>query len=197
MRSLRAPATRRRPLAEGRFELAHHRQLLLAEPGRDAELENDMLVAALAALKRRELLAAQHRGIAMLGAGGDLDRLASLQGWDAHLSAEDRPRHRQLDARDQLGALAGEALVGPDPHLDVEVALAAAHLARVSGPGDPDPLPVLDPGRHVDLPGAALRGPPGPLAALAGLLGDLAVAAAAIAGGGAHDLAEDAAGDLS
>src|SRR5688572_20327185 len=131
MRSLRAPATRRRPLAEGRFELAYHRQLLLAEPGRDPELENDMLVAALAALKRRQPLTAKQRGIPMLGAGGNLDRLAPLQRRDTHLAAEDRLRHRQLDARDQLSALAGEALVGPDPHLDVEVALAAARLARV------------------------------------------------------------------
>ena len=98
---------------------------------------------------------------------------------------------------DQLGALASEAIVGVDPDLDVEVALAAAGRARVPGAGDPHPLAVLDPRRDVDLPGAHLADAPRTTAALARRLGDPAIAATAVAGHRADDLAEDAAAHLT
>ena len=60
-----------------------------------------------------------------------------------------------VDDRDQVLALALEALVLGDPHLDVEVAGGAAGLAGVAGAADPDPLAVLDPGRDLDLLGLA------------------------------------------
>jgi hypothetical protein len=65
----------------------------------------------------------------------------------------------------------------------------------VAAAGDPDPLPVGDAGRDVDLDLLAAHLHPAPAAGLARRLGDAAVAAAGVADRGAHELAEARAGD--
>ena len=74
--------------------------------------------------------------------------------------------------------------------LDVEVAGRRAGLAGVAGAGDPQPLAVLDPGRDLDLAGPLAGGAAGAAALLARRLGDLAGAAADVAGDRADHLPE-------
>src|SRR5262249_26455229 len=83
-----------------------------------------------------------------------------------------------------------EALVLAHADHDVQVARRPAALARVAASGDADALAVGDPGRHVD--GHVLLDDLHALAAAggAGLLGDLAVAAALVAQAGPHHRAE-------
>ena len=100
-------------------------------------------------------------------------------------------------SRDQLGSLAGETLIRLNADLHIEVALPSSGLSDVPGAGDPHALAVLDPGGNVDLPGAGLGDPTRPSAPLAWRLGDAAIAAAAVAGHGPDDLAEDASADLA
>ena len=76
------------------------------------------------------------------------------------------------------------------PHQHVEVAGRAAALAGVAAAAQPDALLVGDPRRHVDLERLARRAAPAPAALGAGLAGHLALAAADVAGLGAHQLAE-------
>ena len=61
--------------------------------------------------------------------------------------------------------------------------------------GEPDPLPVGDPGRDVDLDLLAAHLHPAPAAGVARRLGHAAVAAAGVADRGADELAEAGAGD--
>ena len=85
---------------------------------------------------------------------------------------------------------------GRTPHGDVDVPGRAAQRARVPRAAHPDPLPVVDPGRHVELQRHVLERPAVALAALARRLDQAAGAVAARAGSRPHDLAEDRAGDL-
>ena len=64
-------------------------------------------------------------------------------------------RRRHVDDRDEVVAVAHEALVLAHAHEHVEVARRAAALARVAAAGEADPLAVVDPGRDVDLERAA------------------------------------------
>src|SRR5262249_10735856 len=130
--------------------------LLVGELARDRELEDDVLVASGPAAERRQSLPLEHRDVAVLGPGRDLDRLLPLEGVHADLAADDGSAHRDASGADQLRPLPGEPLVGGDSDLDVEVALARPSGAGVPGAGDPDALPVVDAGGNVDLPGAGV-----------------------------------------
>ena len=104
--------------------------------------------------------------------------------------AERRQRRGDVDGRHEVVAVAHEPRVLAHVDLHVQVARRAAALAGVPAPGDPDPLAVGDPGRDVDRhlrrarPCGRGRGTRGRAR------GDPAVAVAAVAHGGAHDLAE-------
>ena len=74
--------------------------------------------------------------------------------------------HRQGDPAVQVVAVAGEDVVRPLVHLDVQVAGGAAAGADLALAGQPDPHAVLDAGRHLHREGAA-----GPDPAVAGALG--------------------------
>ena len=128
--------------------------------------------------------------LAGLGPRRDLDLALAVEGRDGHRAAEHRSSGGQLDDRDQLLAVALEALVLGNQHLHVEVPGPAAGLARVAGAGDPDSLARLDPRRDLDLPGAHADGPSLASALLAGRLGHPALAAAGRAGAGPHHLTE-------
>ena len=83
-----------------------------------------------------------------------------------------------------------------DADQDVEVAGRAAALARVAAPAEADALAVGDAGRDVDARACAARPRArGRGSRSHGCVGDLAVAAADVAGDGAHDLAERRAAD--
>ena len=87
---------------------------------------------------------------------------------------------------------------GVGPHADehVDVAGAAPEDAGVSLAGQPDPLPVVDSGRDVDLERPLLDRPAGASAFAARVLDHASAPAARRAGGGPDELAEDAARDL-
>ena len=128
-------------------------------------------------------LAAQPLDRAVLGPGADLDLLRPVQGRHLDRAAAqrlgDRDRHRHLEvaAVEPL-----EDRRGGDPGGHVEVAGRAAARAGLALAGEPDPRPVLDPGRDVDLVALGLLGQAGAAAGRAGVLDDLAGAAALRAG---------------
>src|SRR5262249_49162601 len=104
--------------------------------------------------------------------------------------------HGQVDAAEDVVALAHEARVGPDVDADVDVARAPAEHARMPFPGDPDLLAVVDARGHLDLEAALLDRPPGALAVEARMLDDASRSAARRAGLRADELAERRAGHL-
>jgi hypothetical protein len=170
--------------------------LLVVQIGRDHELEDNVLVAAPAAPKRREPASAEDGGLSMLGSRRHLDGDLSLQRRHEDLAADDRGGDRDLGPRDQLGPLASEPLVCLDADLHIKVALTPPCLSGVPGATDSHPLAVLDAGGDVDLPGPGLGYPARAAAALARRLRDAAVATTAVARHRPDHLAEDAAADL-
>ncbi len=89
------------------------------------------------------------------------------------LGDRDRNRHLQVAAVEPF-----EDRRGGDPRRHVEVARRAAARAGLALAGEPDPGPVLHPGRDADLVALGLPGQAGAAAGLAGLLDDLAGPAA-------------------
>ena len=92
--------------------------------------------------------------------------------------AERRLGEREVQLVDEVVALALEAVVGPDPHLDVEVAVAAAPGADRAEAAEAQGRAGVDAGRDVDR---------------VGLLGDLAALAPAVGARVGDDLAGAAA----
>ena len=103
---------------------------------------------------------------------------------------------RQVDLRENVVAVAHEARVAGDAHLDVHIAGASSVRARMALATETDALAVVDPRRDLDLELARLEREAGALADGAGRLGHAARTAAGRARLGADELAEDAAGDL-
>ena len=171
--------------------------LLLAQVGGHVDVEHHVLVAARRAAQRWQPHAPQDDVLAGLRPRRDLDLALAVEGRDGHRAAEHRSSGGQLDDRNQLLAVALEALVLGNQHLHVEVPDLPAGLARVPGARDPDPLARLDPRRDLDLPGAHADGPSLASALLAGRLGHLALAAAGGAGAGPHHLTEGDPGHLA
>ena len=103
----------------------------------------------------------------------------------------------QVEDRDQVAAVALEAVVGGDADLDVEVSGRGAGLAGMARARDPHPLAVLDPGGNVDLVGALRRAPAAAAALAARRLGHAPLAAAGVAAHRADHLAERRPGHLA
>ena len=114
-------------------ELPQEPALLVAQPPRDEDVDEDSLVAAAEALQHGHAAPAQDDDLARLRAGRQLELLLAVEGRDRHGRAERRLRERHGDGRVDVVALAHEPLVGPDAHLDVDVAGAPAD-ARRRGP---------------------------------------------------------------
>ena len=112
----------------------------------------------------------------------------------------DAPRaasgHGELDRRVQVGAVSFDSLERLHGDLDEEVAGRPAQRSRVTGPAHPDPLPVRDAGRHVDVDARVVHRAAEAVTGLARGLDGLPASFAARAGAGAHELAEDALRDL-
>ena len=126
---------------------------------------------------------------------GPRARTGAVERRDLDRRAERRQRRGHVDHRDQVLAVAQEALVLAHPHDDVEVAGRAAVLARVAAAREPDALAVGDARRDVDRDAARLAHDARAVALVAGRLGHAAVAAADVADRGAHELAERRARD--
>src|SRR5207248_653686 len=109
---------------------------------------------------------------------------------------ERRLNDRQVDLRVDVVAFAHEAWIGLHAHEHVDVARPAAQHAGVPLAAHADALPIVDAGRDVDVQIAPLDRAPGAFALRAGVIHDLPAAAAGRTRLGAHELAEDAAGDL-
>ena len=102
-------------------------------------------------------LAAEDVDLARLGAGLELELDRAVERLDRDRRAERGLDDRQVDLREDVVALAHEALVGPDPHADVDVAGATAERARVALAGEADPLAVVDARRDLDVERRAPR----------------------------------------
>ena len=150
------------------------------------------MIAAAEALQDRHAAAAQDTSLAGLRAGTELQLGVAVEGRHGERRAERSLRHRQVDGREDVVALAHEPLVAADSDEDVRIARGAADRAGVSLTRDPDPLPVVDPGRDLHVERALLDDPAGAAAVLAGMLDHLSGAGAAGARLGADELAEDA-----
>ena len=112
--------------------------------------------------------------------------------------AERRLDHGDVEAVDEVVAVAHEVLVRLDGDGDVQVAGAPAVGAGAALARQAQALPVGDARRHLDGHGARLAQAAGAQARLARLLDDGALAAAHVAGAGTDELPEPAeAGDLA
>ena len=126
--------------------------------------------------------AAERDRLARLRAGGDLQLARPVERRHLDRRAERGERCRHVDDRDEVVAVAHEALVLAHPHHARTGRRRAAALARVAAARDPDPLPVGDPGRDVDLRACAAPGTGrAPSQVVARLLRDAPVAAAGVA----------------
>ena len=146
-----------RLLAEILLELLDQRALRLVEPTRDVDAGVHVEVAAPSAFEGRHALAAQHVDVARLGAGGNLDLDLAGRAGNRERRAERRLRHRQVDGRVEVVAVALDAGVRGDADLDEEVARRAGELAGVSLAANADPLSVGDAGGNVDVDGAVVQ----------------------------------------
>ena len=124
----------------------------------------------------------------------DLDPLTRDR-FDLDNRAQRRHRRRHVDRGDEVIAVADEAGVLAHPDQDIQVAGRSAPFAGVAAAADPDPLTVSDPGRDVHLDLGPLNLAAATPAHLARVAGDLPVAAAYVARGRPHDLAERSARD--
>src|SRR5262249_54250595 len=144
---------------------------------------NHSLVAAAAASESGQAGAPEHLFVARLGPRSHLHLALAPQRGNAHRGAEHRLGCRYRDHADEVGALAAEALVLGDPHLDVEVAGRGAEVAGVAGAAHPQLLAVLDPSGDLDLGGAPPTAATAAATDLAGRLRDFAGAATDVADG--------------
>src|SRR5439155_18608826 len=130
-----------------------------------------------------------------LHAGIELELDVTVEGLDGH-GRPDRSLHdRQIDLREDVVALAHEALVRTDAHEDVEVARASAERPDVALAGEADALAVVDPLRDLDLDRPLVERATGACACLARVLDEPSRTAALGAPRRADELAEHAARD--
>ena len=125
-----------------------------------------------------------------LRARRDLELDRTVERGYLDVCAQRGQRRRHVDRRHEVIAVAHEASVFAHADQDVEVARRPAALPGVASARDPDPLPIGDARRHVDRDLGQLDATAPALADVTRLLGDPAVAAAHIAGRGAHQLSE-------
>ena len=138
-------------IVEDLVELLGRVALLAVELSRDDDVKDDELVAAAAAAERRQALAREQDVLPGLSALRHRDLVHSVERRDLDRAAEHGARDADLRGRDEVLAVALEAVVAGDGDLDVEVAGRRAGIARMALPGDPNPLAGLDAGRNVDL----------------------------------------------
>ena len=91
---------------------------------------------------------------------GSSSSVGAVERLDGHRRAERRLDDRQVDLREDVVALAHEALVRLDVDEHVDVAGAAAERAGVAFAGDADALAVVDAGRDLDVERPRLRDAP-------------------------------------
>ena len=116
-------------------------------------------VAATAALHVGHAPAAQAEHPPGLGAPGHDEVLGAVERRVGQDGAEGGLGDRDVQLVDQVVALALEALVGLDPHVDVEVAVAAAAGPDRAEAAEPQGRAGVDPGRDVDGVGLLLDPP--------------------------------------
>src|SRR5439155_5408151 len=186
-----------RVVADAALELLEQTALLLRHAVRDEHVDEHAVVAAPVALQHRHPVSVEDVYLARLRAGLERQLLFALERRHGDGRAERGLRHRQLNRREDIVAVAHEARVRAHVDEHIRIARAAAEGARVPLARDADALAVVDPGRDRDLELALLEDPPCALADLAELLDLLAGAGAGRAGVRADELAEDAARDLA
>jgi hypothetical protein len=138
----------------------------------------------------RHAVPAHHDHLARLRAGRDADLDVAVERRGVEARAERGVRGRDVEHGDEVVAVAQEALVGGDADEDVEVAGRARPARRVPAAAQADALAVGDALGDVDAQRAAPHLAAPPVAVLARLGRDLALAAADVARRLAHDLAE-------
>src|SRR5262249_8643562 len=140
--------------------------------------------------------APEHADVAGLRARVEREIDRPAEGVDGDGRTERRLDDREVHLREDVVALAHEAVVLADAHLHVGIAGPAAEHAGVPLARDPDPLAVVDSRGHLDLERLLLERAPVAVARLARLLDAPAAAVAVRAGRLADELAENAPGDL-
>src|SRR5438105_12855341 len=155
----------------------------LALPG--AELLRDLQqqaiagVAVAALAQPRHPLAAQAQHLVRLAAGGDFQRVRTVEHGHLDLGAERQLGERYGQVAEQIGAVAREDRVVADPHEDVEIAGGAAVHAAAALAGQAQLHAVVDAGRDLDAQDVVAAQPSLAPTVLARALVDLALAAAA------------------
>ena len=169
-------------LAERLAELLERFLLLAVQVARRLDIHGDVLVAAAAAVEAGDALALQAERRAALRPLGDGVLHLAVDRRDLKLRAEHRLRERNGRFAQDARALAAEDLVRTHGHNDQKVARGAAVLARVALRAQRNGLPVVDARRNTDLDGLAVADHALAAALGAGLMNDLTLAAAALAG---------------
>ena len=140
-----------RLLVDVALELLEQAPLLVVEPPRHGDVDEHALVAAAEALEHGHAAARAGRDLARLRPRLNSSSMSPSSVGTVDRRAERGLRHRQIDRREDVVALAHEARVGPHVHEHVEVAGAAAERAGVALAADADALAVVDPRRDLDL----------------------------------------------
>src|SRR5438067_10984342 len=109
------------------------------------------MVAPAEPLQHRHPAPTKHAHLTGLHAGLELELDVTVEGLNRHGRAQRGLDDRQIDLREDVVALAHEALVRTDANEDVEVARASAERARMALAGETDALAVVDPLRNLDL----------------------------------------------
>src|SRR6185436_3443893 len=124
--------------------------LLVVQPRRDCNVDQQPKVAVAPALEHRHPAPTQNPHVPRLRSRVEVELELAVQRRDGDLAAQRCLGHRQVDRREQVVALADEARVRLDVDEHVQVAGLGAELTNMSLAADPDPLAVVDAGRHRD-----------------------------------------------
>ena len=177
-------------LAERLAELLERFLLLAVQVARRLDIHGDVLVAAAAAVEAGNALAFQAERRAALCPLGDGVLHLAVDRRDLKLRAEHRLRERDGRFAQDARALAAEDLVRTHGHNDQQIARGAAVLTRVALRAQRNGLPVVDARRNADLDGLAVADHALAAALGAGLVDDLTLASAALAGGRRRHIAQ-------
>src|SRR5688500_13536304 len=176
-------------LAGQRLEAVEQLALLVGQVARHGHVHEHPVIAAAGALQRRHSLAAEHAHLAGLRARLEVELDVARERGHGELHALRRLDDRQVDRGENIVAVALEAGIARDVHLDIGVAWKAAACPGVTGAADPDPLAVVDSSGDLDLELGLLERAALAVAARARRLDDAARAGARRAGLGADELA--------
>ncbi len=157
---------------------------------RRQHLDHHVLIAAAILPEEGDAAALEAKGLARLGALGYLHVHGAVQGRHLHRGAQRRLHEGDGHLHHHVIAAALEELVGLDGDIHVEIAVVPAVGARITAPLDPEPRALIHALRYGHIHLMPLSGMAGAMALLAGVLDNLARAAAAGAGGLVYDAAE-------